>query len=136
MTSAIASELVAMQRPTWAEDGRPLGPMHPLTTIKALEYVLLAIGDVSGKLFNEKTSVTLILLVELPPQQQLETVHKLIDYGVSLGKIKPDYTLFGHRQVREGTECPGDRLFEEISTWEHFSPNPPHVWSPNLIQTD
>ena len=38
-----------------------------------------------------------------------------------MGKISPNYTLYGHRQIRGGTECPGDRLFKEITTWDHFS---------------
>ncbi|KAF5281860.1 hypothetical protein FQR65_LT14504 [Abscondita terminalis] len=67
---------------------------------------------------------------ELPNKRQLETVKKLISCGIEMGKIAPNYTLFGHKQVREGTECPGDRLFEEITKWEHFSWNPPSVWSP------
>lgn len=71
----------------------------------------------------------------MPPKQQLDTVHKLIECGIALGRIKPDYDLFGHRQVREGTECPGDRLFEEITTWEHFSPAPPHRWRENVVPT-
>ncbi|KAK9695865.1 N-acetylmuramoyl-L-alanine amidase [Popillia japonica] len=58
---------------------------------------------------------------ELPPQNQLETVHNLIQLGVDSGYIRSDYILHGHRQVRANTECPGDRLFEEIKTWPHFS---------------
>lgn len=49
----------------------------------------------------------------------IENVHRLIAYGVTAGKIQANYTLLGHRQVRH-TECPGDRLFKEISTWAHF----------------
>ncbi|GJQ78234.1 PGRPLB [Trypoxylus dichotomus] len=58
---------------------------------------------------------------ELPPLNQLQTVHNLIQLGVDSGYIRPDYTLYGHRQVRAGTECPGDRFFEEIKNWPHFS---------------
>lgn len=39
--------------------------------------------------------------------------------GIDMGMIVPDYTLYGHKQVRD-TECPGNRLFAEISTWLHF----------------
>lgn len=65
--------------------------------------------------------------VELPSNDMLENVHQLINYGVSSGKIQENYTLLGHRQVRK-TECPGDRLFNEISTWKHFQslPNAPN----------
>ncbi|KAF5290067.1 hypothetical protein FQA39_LY14848 [Lamprigera yunnana] len=72
---------------------------------------------------------------ELPNKKQLETTQKLIKYGINTGKIKRNYLLFGHRQVRKGTECPGDTLFEEISKWKHFSTDPPHIWSPNKIPT-
>lgn len=47
----------------------------------------------------------------------------LIAAGVELGYIKPDYKLVGHRQVR-ATECPGDALFNDIKTWNHYSPFP------------
>ncbi|XP_063926509.1 peptidoglycan-recognition protein LB isoform X2 [Zophobas morio] len=60
---------------------------------------------------------------ELPPPQQLEAVHKLIACGVEMGMIQEDYKLLGHRQVRD-TECPGDRLFQEVTTWPHFHPMP------------
>ncbi|XP_072934738.1 peptidoglycan recognition protein 3-like [Epargyreus clarus] len=59
----------------------------------------------------------------LPPAEQLKTTQKLIALGVSLGYIRKDYKLIGHRQVRD-TECPGDALFNEIKTWSHFSPFP------------
>ncbi|XP_068901289.1 peptidoglycan-recognition protein LB-like isoform X2 [Tenebrio molitor] len=60
---------------------------------------------------------------ELPPEWQLEAVHQLVEHGVEQGMIQEDYKLLGHRQVRD-TECPGDRLFNEITTWEHFSETP------------
>ncbi|XP_018336893.1 peptidoglycan-recognition protein LB isoform X2 [Agrilus planipennis] len=65
---------------------------------------------------------------DLPPENQLETVHKLIQYGVDLGMIQRNYSLFGHRQVREGTECPGEALFEEINNWAHFCAIAPYVY--------
>lgn len=54
----------------------------------------------------------------------MDVVKNLIDYGVFLGKIHTDYKLVGHRQVRNGTVCPGDALFEEIKTWEHYEDYP------------
>lgn len=57
----------------------------------------------------------------------MEIVRKLINYGVDLGKISEDYKLVGHRQVRNGTECPGDRLFENIKLWEHYEDYPDRV---------
>ncbi|XP_060534224.1 peptidoglycan-recognition protein LB-like isoform X2 [Cylas formicarius] len=61
---------------------------------------------------------------ELPPAGQLATVKRLIARGVKEGKIARDYKLVGHRQVREGTECPGDRLFNDIHNWPHFTSDP------------
>ncbi|NP_001243949.1 peptidoglycan recognition protein precursor [Bombyx mori] len=57
-----------------------------------------------------------------PPQAQLQSVKDLIEAGVRLGHIRSDYKLIGHRQVTP-TECPGQRLFDEISKWDHFSLN-------------
>ncbi|XP_039752491.1 peptidoglycan-recognition protein LB-like [Pararge aegeria] len=58
----------------------------------------------------------------VPPEIQLETTKQLIAVGIQLGYISPEYRLVGHRQVR-ATECPGEALFKEISTWERFSPD-------------
>ncbi|KAJ8978349.1 hypothetical protein NQ317_002658 [Molorchus minor] len=57
----------------------------------------------------------------LPPVQQLTAVHKLIEMGVRNGMIREDYKLVGHKQVREGTDCPGDMLYEEIKAWPHYT---------------
>nr|AME17979.1 peptidoglycan recognition protein B [Antheraea pernyi] len=56
----------------------------------------------------------------LPPTRQLQTAKELIAAGVKLGYIRPDYMLIGHRQATP-TECPGETLFREISTWDHFT---------------
>lgn len=58
----------------------------------------------------------------------MESVRRVIDFGVSTGNIQESYTLLGHRQVRK-TQCPGDALFNEISKWDHFEPLP-------LVQED
>lgn len=60
------------------------------------------------------------IIAELPPAPMLEAVHRLIEFGVANGNVQKNYTLIGHRQVRD-TECPGDRLFKEIRTWPHFA---------------
>lgn len=60
-----------------------------------------------------------IILDQLPPHEQLETTKKLIQRGINLGMIVEDYTLCGHRQVRD-TECPGNTLYAEINMWPHF----------------
>ncbi|XP_072934414.1 peptidoglycan-recognition protein LB-like [Epargyreus clarus] len=58
---------------------------------------------------------------EVPRLKQLVTVKNLINEGVRLGYISPEYDLIGHRQV-SATECPGQALFEEITTWDRFQP--------------
>ncbi|XP_031764359.1 peptidoglycan-recognition protein LB isoform X2 [Galleria mellonella] len=57
---------------------------------------------------------------ELPPPIQLENAKKLIAAGVQLGYISPNYNLIGHRQAT-ATECPGESLFREITSWDRFS---------------
>ncbi|KAL4711829.1 hypothetical protein ACJJTC_005998 [Scirpophaga incertulas] len=57
---------------------------------------------------------------EAPSQKQLNAAKRLIEIGVRLGRIAPDYKLIGHRQA-SATECPGEALFEEISTWKNFA---------------
>ena len=57
--------------------------------------------------------------MELPPPQMLQAVRDLIAFGVAQGYIQPEFKLMGHKQVRD-TECPGERLFNEISKWSNF----------------
>lgn len=59
----------------------------------------------------------------LPSEETLRATRDLIRCGISLGKIRGDYQLIGHRQARQ-TECPGDALFNEIQTWPHFQSHP------------
>lgn len=37
------------------------------------------------------------------------------------GFIKADYELFGHRDGRLNTTCPGDELYAYIHGWPHYS---------------
>lgn len=55
-----------------------------------------------------------------PNQAALEATANIIDCGVELGYILPDYELFGHRDGR-CTECPGDFLYFTIQLWSHYS---------------
>ncbi|KAL1130485.1 hypothetical protein AAG570_011733, partial [Ranatra chinensis] len=57
----------------------------------------------------------------LPPARQMEAAKALIEEGVRLGKLTPDYKLFLQSQLRS-TESPGARLAEEIKTWPHYTP--------------
>ena len=69
-------------------------------------------------------------LDELPPQQMLDATQSLIEYSVKNGYLTSTFKILGHRQVR-ATECPGQRLFDEIGTWSHFSKVP---YGPNDTQ--
>ncbi|XP_062404304.1 N-acetylmuramoyl-L-alanine amidase [Sardina pilchardus] len=56
----------------------------------------------------------------LPTRHSLGLVrHRLATCGVTGHFIQANYTVQGHRQVVD-TTCPGDALYSEISTWEHY----------------
>lgn len=57
---------------------------------------------------------------ELPAEAALRTVRDTLPRcAVRAGLLRPDYKLFGHRQLVR-TECPGDALFHQLRTWPHF----------------
>jgi hypothetical protein len=61
----------------------------------------------------------------LPNAAALNAVQKLIECGVAENKIQTQYQLIGHRQnTASQTECPGNRLFQEITSWPHWTPDP------------
>uniref|UniRef100_A0A9J7YRV3 Peptidoglycan recognition protein family domain-containing protein n=2 Tax=Cyprinus carpio TaxID=7962 RepID=A0A9J7YRV3_CYPCA len=51
-----------------------------------------------------------------------------VGYGVAFignyttlnGFLQNNFTILGHRQVVATTNCPGDSLYSEITTWEHY----------------
>ncbi|XP_069864445.1 N-acetylmuramoyl-L-alanine amidase-like isoform X1 [Dipodomys merriami] len=57
----------------------------------------------------------------LPTAAALRTVRDGLPRCASrAGLLRPDYKLLGHRQLRRGTDCPGDALFHLLRTWPHF----------------
>lgn len=58
-------------------------------------------------------------LSHLPPTIALNRAKDLIKYGFEKGYILSDYKLIGHRQCI-GSESPGERLYEEIQTWDRW----------------
>ncbi|NWW89442.1 PGRP2 amidase, partial [Rhynochetos jubatus] len=44
---------------------------------------------------------------------------EFLSCAVRTGRLQPNYTLRGHRQMVH-TDCPGDSLFREIETWHGF----------------
>jgi len=43
----------------------------------------------------------------------------LIACGIHKNYIKPDYSLYGHRDVKV-TDCPGDHLYSKIQNWVNY----------------
>jgi N-acetylmuramoyl-L-alanine amidase len=61
--------------------------------------------------------------LHLPVPKQIQAGQQLIDLGVKLGKISPDYGLLAHRQIRP-TESPGAAFFDVLKTWPHWIEKP------------
>ena len=60
----------------------------------------------------------------IPNDKALSALKNIINCGLSKGKITHNYKMYGHRDVRS-TECPGNKLYELIETWDHFGHNKP-----------
>ena len=60
---------------------------------------------------------------ELPTPKQLQAGKQLIDLGVKLGKISPEYKLLAHRQL-SSTESPGLAFYKLLMTWPHWAEKP------------
>jgi N-acetylmuramoyl-L-alanine amidase len=48
----------------------------------------------------------------------------IISYGLSQGLLSTDYKMYGHRDARP-TIGPGDKLYSQIQTFDHFDHNKP-----------
>ncbi|KAH8384474.1 hypothetical protein KR200_010005, partial [Drosophila serrata] len=57
---------------------------------------------------------------EKPEGLQLKACQLLMEEGVRLKKLDPDYKLFGHRQLSD-TKSPGKMLYKIIQKWPHWS---------------
>lgn len=71
---------------------------------------------------------------KLPPQQSLKACKDLIDHGIRIGAISPDYQLLAHSQCRP-FQSPGAKLVSEIETWKNFNPEI-SVQNPAISFTD
>lgn len=59
-------------------------------------------------------------MTSLPSQHSMGLVRdQLASCAVGGGRLVETFTVQGHRQV-VNTSCPGDALYNEIKTWEHF----------------
>ena len=71
----------------------------------------------------------------LPNEAALKALNKLIAYGVLLGKIKKNYNVIGHRQVRD-TECPGETFYKLVVNLPRWTANPkPHIRPTTTIKS-
>ncbi|XP_049267047.1 peptidoglycan recognition protein 1 [Rhipicephalus sanguineus] len=55
----------------------------------------------------------------LPTPRAIWALHRLLQCGVALGKIRADYTLHGHRDAACRVS-PGDALYALLRHWKHY----------------
>jgi peptidoglycan recognition protein len=58
-----------------------------------------------------------------PSSAMINTVRKLIQCGMDDRWIQLAHMTIGHRQA-VSTDCPGDALYDVITSWPDFEPNP------------
>lgn len=57
-----------------------------------------------------------------PSHVQLNACLALLEEGINLKKLVPNYRLYGARQLGS-TESPGEMLYKIIKKWKHWSSN-------------
>ena len=57
-----------------------------------------------------------------PNAAALRAIKAIINCAIDEGVVASNYRLYGHRDAG-CTECPGDKLYEEIQTWPKYSTN-------------
>lgn len=60
---------------------------------------------------------------ELPSEVAIESAKALLECGVKLGELDPNYILLGARQL-VATESPGLELYGVIQDWDHWQERP------------
>lgn len=58
----------------------------------------------------------------IPPNRQLRAAQQIIEMGLKLKKLDPNFRLYGHRQLM-ASESPGTALYEIITKWPNWSDN-------------
>ncbi|XP_042240237.1 peptidoglycan-recognition protein SC2-like isoform X2 [Homarus americanus] len=56
----------------------------------------------------------------LPNEKALTALKDIMDCGVKEGKLIEDFKMFGHRDARNTTACPGQKLYENLQTWSIY----------------
>lgn len=77
-----------------------------------------------AKIYNNKSVGIAFIgthIKQLPSSAAINSFHNLVRCGVKLGHISSSYLLIGHRQTAQ-TQCPGQKLFQEIQKWPHYKP--------------
>lgn len=64
---------------------------------------------------------------KLPNDRQLLAGFLLMNEGVKLGKLTPDYKIYAHRQLI-ASESPGAAFYEIIKKWDHWKNDDPEVF--------
>lgn len=59
-----------------------------------------------------------------PNERQLKAGFLLMEKGVKLKKLVPDYKIYAHRQLIP-SESPGFAFYELIKKWDHWTSDPP-----------
>ncbi|XP_055523357.1 peptidoglycan-recognition protein 2-like [Wyeomyia smithii] len=59
----------------------------------------------------------------LPSPKAVHAVAKLMECGVELGELEPDYNLYGARQLI-AVSSPGDALYDLLQDWDHYDSSP------------
>ncbi|XP_002069134.2 uncharacterized protein LOC6646515 [Drosophila willistoni] len=55
-----------------------------------------------------------------PPARQIEAAKRLMEEGVRLHKLHPDYHIYAHRQLSP-TESPGEKLYNLMKHWPRWT---------------
>jgi len=93
--------------------------------VSFLQWISLSIEFVRG-IFCWRNKCDLIEVVSIYRSHfLLESISVVVfltrQLCVCQGLITADYELFGHRDGRLNTSCPGDALYALIRTWPHYS---------------
>lgn len=59
----------------------------------------------------------------MPTSAAVQLAKDLIQCGVEIGEIDPNYVLFGGRQLIS-TESPGLELYGDLQDWDHWAAIP------------
>ena len=62
----------------------------------------------------------------LPPEKQLQAAKNLLEEGVRLKKLSPNYKIYGQVQLF-GLDGPGLAFYKLLQTWPHWTKELPII---------